>query len=192
MPAKAPPRQLMVLGALVTLLAVAIGFQWRGNASKATSASAAPSANAPAITTASRAAADRDQLEAAPKVRLEALKIDRPEPSEQGRNLFREKPKPPPPPPPRPVVPVQPVQPAPDPNAPPPPPPPPPPIPLKLLAIVQGSGRPVAGLTDGRDVFYGCEGDNIEGRYKIIKINVESVDVSYVDGRGQLRLRLAR
>ncbi len=69
-------------------------------------------------------------------------------------------------------------------------PPPPPPIALKLLAIVQGSGKPVAALTDGRDVFYGREGDIIEGRYRIVKINVESIDIAYVDGRGQRRLGL--
>jgi hypothetical protein len=55
---------------------------------------------------------------------------------------------------------------------------------------VQGSGRPIAALTDGRDVFYGREGDVVEGRYRIIKINVESIDISYVDGRGQRRIGL--
>jgi hypothetical protein len=132
-----------------------------------------------------RSAADRDRAEAAPEVRLAALKAGRPEPAANGRNLFREKPKPPPPPPPVIVAP-----PPPDPNAPPPPPPPPPPITLKLIGIVQGEGRPVAALSDGRDVFFGREGDIIEGRYKIIKIGVESIDISYADGRGQQRLRL--
>ena len=61
-------------------------------------------------------------------------------------------------------------RPPPDPNAPPPPPPPPPPITLKLIGIVQGSGKPIAALSDGKDVFFGREGDIIEGRYKIIKV----------------------
>lgn len=105
-----------------------------------------------------------------------------------GRNLFRERPKAPPPPP-R-VMPAAAAV-APDPNAPPPPPPPPPPITLRLVGIVQGSGTPVAALTDGKDVFYGREGDVIEGRYRIVKINVESIDISYLDGRGQRRLSLS-
>ena len=118
-----------------------------------------------------------------PSLRLALLKPPGPEPSASGRNLFREKPKAPPPPPPR-VTPPPP--PPPDPNAPPPPPPPPPPITLRLVGIVQGSGRPVAALTDGRDVFYGREGDIIEGRYRIVKINVESIDIAYA-GRARAR-----
>ena len=43
-------------------------------------------------------------------------------------------------------------------------------------------------FTDGRDVFYGREGDIIEGRYRIVKIDVESVDIAYLDGRGQKRM----
>ncbi len=103
------------------------------------------------------------------------------------RNPFRERPAPPP------AAPVLPGRPVPGASAEfqgPLPPPPPPPITLKLVAIVQGSGRPVAALTDGRDVFYGREGDVVEGRYRIIKINVESIDISYVDGRGQRRIGL--
>jgi hypothetical protein len=56
---------------------------------------------------------------------------------------------------------------------------------------VQGSGKPIAALSDGKDVFFGSEGDVIEGRYKIIKVNVESIDIAYVDGRGQRRLGLS-
>jgi hypothetical protein len=134
-----------------------------------------------------REAAARDRAESVPALRLAALKAPTAPPVEKGRNLFLEQPKAPPPPPPR-VTP--PAPPPPDPNAPPPPPPPPPPITLRLVAIVQGSGRPLAALTDGRDVFYGREGDVIEGRYRIIKINVESIDIAYVDGRGQKRLGL--
>jgi hypothetical protein len=131
----------------------------------------------------SRAAAARDQAESAPPVRLAQLKADRPAAVEGGRNLFREKPKPPPP------APKAAPSPPPDPNAP--PPPPPPPITLRLIGIVQGSGKPIAALSDGKDVFYGREGDIIEGRYRIIKVNVESIDIAYVDGRGQRRLGLS-
>jgi hypothetical protein len=112
---------------------------------------------------------------------MESLEAVRPEPA-SNRNLFREQPKAPPPPPPsaaRPVVP------APDPNAPPPGPPPPPPIALKFIGVVQAGGRSVAVLRDGSDILYGREGELVDGRYRIIKINVESVEVSYADGRGR-------
>jgi len=39
-------------------------------------------------------------------------------------------------------------------------------------------------------VFYGREGEVIEGRYKILRIGVESVEMSYVDGRGRQRIPL--
>jgi hypothetical protein len=72
----------------------------------------------------------------------------------------------------------------------PPAPPPPPPITLKFIGVVQARGGTVAVFSDGRDVFYGREGDVIEGRYKIIRIGVESVEMSYVDGRGRQRIPL--
>jgi hypothetical protein len=125
-------------------------------------------------------------LEPVPDVKLAALKAAHPEPAEGGRNLVREKPPPPPPPPPRPVV----TTPQPDPNAPPPAPPPPPPITLKFIGLVQAKGGTVAVFTDGKDVFYGREGEIIEGRYRIIRIGVESVEMSYLDGRGRQRIPL--
>jgi hypothetical protein len=107
------------------------------------------------------------------------------------RNLFRFKPKAPPPPPPAPVRPVQPVEPA----APTGPPPPPPlaPIALKFIGIVEAPshGEKIAILSDGRNApFYGKEGAIIEGRYRILKIGVESVELAYADGRGRQTIRL--
>ena len=55
---------------------------------------------------------------------------------------------------------------------------------------MQAKGGTVAVFSDGRDVFYGREGDLIEGRYKILRIGVESVELSYVDGRGRQRIPL--
>jgi hypothetical protein len=180
MAAKASVRQIVLLVALVGVGVAVLVYQLRGTGVPA-------SAGQPQVAQAgpSRAAAARDRAESAPGVRLSELKGERPVPTEGGRNLFLEKPKAPPPPP------KAAPPPPPDPNAPPPPPPPPAPITLKLIAIVQGSGRPVAAVTDGKDVFFGREGDIIEGRYKIIKVNVESIDIAYVDGRGQRRLGLS-
>ena len=48
---------------------------------------------------------------------------------------------------------------------------------------------PVAVLSDNRGVYYGREGDAIEGRYRILRIGVESVDLAYLDGRGRQTIR---
>ena len=77
----------------------------------------------------------------------------------------------------------------------PPPPPPLPPIPLKFLGILdEGPDKPKwAVLSDGSGAMplYGREGENIAGRYRIIKIGVESIEVSYLDGRGRQTIRLS-
>jgi hypothetical protein len=114
---------------------------------------------------------------------LEALNAPRPKPVDTTRNPFRFRPPPPPPPPPpSQTVVTQPTQPA--------GPPPPPPIPLKFIGTVEGKkpGR-LAVLTDGRGVYYGREGDIVEGRYRILRIGVESVDLAYLDGRGRQTVR---
>jgi hypothetical protein len=171
---------VLLLGGLVTVLAtVLVTYTFRGTAGPAPGQ--APGAQA----SPARAAVARDRAESVPGVLLSALSADRTAPAENGRDLFREKPKAPPP------APRAAPAPPPDPNAPPPPPPPPPPITLRLIGILQGSGRPIAALTDGKDVFFGREGDVIEGRYRIVKVNVESIDIAYVDGRGQRRIGLS-
>lgn len=73
-------------------------------------------------------------------------------------------------------------------------PPPPPPIPLKFIGLMSsgdnGKGGRVAILTDTRGgVFYGREGETVEGRYRILKIGVESIDIAYLDGRGRQTIR---
>ena len=122
---------------------------------------------------------------------LEALERRAAEAGGGERNLFRFKPKaPPPPPPPQPAAPAAGAPPVP---TGPPPPPPLPPITLKFIGIVEapGNGQKIAVLSDGRNVpFYGKEGDIIEGRYRILKIGVESIEMAYVDGRGRQTIRL--
>jgi hypothetical protein len=181
MPASIPRRQVILLAALIVALGGILAYQF----TRGTGAPVTPSSGArPHARTKAGAAAAR--LDAVPDVKLDALSAERVQPAGTGRNLFREKPAPPPPPPPQ----ARRAAAQPDPNAPPPPPPPPPPIALKLIGLVQAAGGPVAVFSDGRDVFYGREGDVIEGRYKILKIGVESVEMSYVDGRGRQRLPL--
>ena len=45
-------------------------------------------------------------------------------------------------------------------------------------------------LSDGRGVYHGNEGDTILGQYRILRIGVESIEMSYLDGRGRQTIRL--
>jgi hypothetical protein len=74
----------------------------------------------------------------------------------------------------------------------PPPVPPPPPIPFRFIGILSGApgqGR-IAVLTDGRTVVHGGVNANIDGRYRIVQIGEESLQIEYADGRGRQTLRL--
>jgi hypothetical protein len=53
--------------------------------------------------------------------------------------------------------------------------------------VVQPNGRPMATLKDTATnaVHQVFEGDVVDGRYRIIKIGLQSVVVSYLDGTGQ-------
>jgi hypothetical protein len=107
------------------------------------------------------------------------------------RNPFRFQARPAPPPRPAP---------APAPVAPAPPPPRavapsgPPPIPLRFIGLVDAptqAGR-VAIMSDGRgNVFYGKEGAIIEGRFRVLRVGTESVELSYLDGGGRQMIRLS-
>jgi hypothetical protein len=149
-------------------------------------------ANVPARTTAANTAP------AGPKgplsdVDLKALEAERPQPTDSTRNPFRFKPKPPPPPPPDAIIKQQqqkkaaeeaasrPVE-----------PPPPPRIPLKYIGDMTDPKNPskrIAILSDARSTYYGREGEVVEGRYKILKIGVESIELAYLDGRGRQTIR---
>ena len=178
-------RQLL-LGAVAAALAVAVYSMWPG-----TSAAPGPASNARGPRT--RAAAEPAAPGiTAPDVHLSALAEERVKPGKGERNLFRFQPKAPPPAPPAPVraQPVVPVAPAP---TGPPPPPPAPPIQLKFIGILERAGETakIAVLTDPTGhVSSGPEGAIIEGRYRIVKIGAESIEMIYLDGRGRQTLRL--
>jgi hypothetical protein len=71
-------------------------------------------------------------------------------------------------------------------------PPPPPPILLKFIGIArQGTGRLYAVLRDDRGVYYGADGDVVEGRFKVLRVSADTVEVSYVDGRGRVSIPLS-
>jgi hypothetical protein len=174
-------RQRWLLGLLAVAAVVAAIYYLRPE----------PAASLPAPSNtraAGRGGAASPSAATAPDVHLGALEADRPQPGSTERNLFRFRPKAPPPPPP-----VASRPPPPEATAGPPPTPPVPPITLKYIGViaVESSGRKIAGLSDGREVWHGSEGDVILGQYKILRIGTESIEMSYVDGRGRQTIRLS-
>ena len=72
-------------------------------------------------------------------------------------------------------------------------PPPIPPITLLLIGLhTGGDGRPLAVLKDPKTnvTFMGSEGMVVDGQYKVVKVGVTSVVLSYVDGTGQRTIPL--
>ena len=178
-----PSRRNLAIGAVVAVVVVAVTMA-RNDPADPTATTPARRGTAPAAATATMPVAD---------VKLELLQQQRPELEESERNLFRFQPKaappapaapqtvapPSPPPPPAAIVPTG--------------PPPPPPIGLRFIGLVDAptqAGR-IAILSDGRgNIFYGKDGDIIEGRYKVLKVSPDAAELSYLDGRGRQTIRL--
>lgn len=68
-----------------------------------------------------------------------------------------------------------------------------PPIPMKFIGLVQKEGETakIAVLSDGRGVYHGRAGDVIEGRYRILRVGDDTVELAYLDGRGRQVIRLS-
>jgi hypothetical protein len=180
---------VLVLGVLLAVLAVVVAYAARRSASDpgVPSNQVGPGAarpSGPARGTAG-AAAQGPELD----VKLDALQAARPEPADSNRNPFRFQPKAPPPPPPgssrgagvtAPQPEFKPTQVA------PPPPPPPPPIPLHFIGTLESErlGK-IAILSDCKAVVHGAEGQVVDGRYRVLKIGVQSITMGHLDGRGQ-------
>ena len=121
-------------------------------------------------------------------VKIEAL-AEKPAPlGDAGRNPFRFQPKPPPPAPPMP---------APKPLVASPPPPPaekpgPPAIGtlVKFIGIVDTGKGKFGAFSDCRTTFSGREGEIMEGRFRLVRLGVESAVVEYADGQGRTTLPL--
>ena len=64
---------------------------------------------------------------------------------------------------------------------------------LKFIGIVEApdSVGTVAVLSDGRSVYHGRQDDIIEGRYRIVRIGVESIEIEVLDGGRRRTLRLS-
>lgn len=90
-----------------------------------------------------------------------------------GRNIFSDEPPPPPPAPAEVHGPMTPVETG---------PPPPPPINLKFFGFASSKTDPAKKifLSQGEDVFVAREGDIVQRRYRILRINNTSVDVEDV------------
>ena len=179
-------RRALWLGAILIVALVAVMVVRSMSATVSPAARRGPAA-------AGRPAAAGAQVppsaQATADVNLEVLARARGEPATEGRNPFRFQPKAPPPAPPTTGVPTQtaealvPVV--------PPGPPPPPPIPLKFTGLDEkADGTKIAVLSDGRRPHSGVEGQEIDGRYRILKIGNESIEMIYIDGRGRQTIRL--
>ena len=179
-------RRLLLLGATLTAVIVAVIVTRSGSADPPAQPVRPRPPAAQRTTNSNETAAPAD-------VKLTALQRDRSEPADLGRNPFRFRPKPAPAPPP-PARTVKPPDTQLDPGnsvSVPTGPPPPPPISLKFIGVLQkADGTRFAILTDGKRPISGKEGEEVEGRYKILKIGEESIDIAYIDGRGRRTIAL--
>ena len=187
-------RQLVVLGAILVVLVSVLYWQWtRGvDAPLAVVAGSAPAASA---TLPAGVPAPNGAARTIPSVALAALGQEQPEPVDTGRDPFRfgaapGAPRPGGTPatgavpvlgPAAPGLPAGPIE-----------PPGPPPIVLKFIGFAkQGTaGRLYAVLRDDRGIYYGAEGDVVEGRYRILRVTTDAVEIAYVDGRGRTNVPL--
>ena len=177
-----PSNRTIAIGGVFAVLIVAVVMGRDDATSDAVQTSARPGA-------AAQSAARRDMPVA--DVKLELLHQHKAEREASERNLFRFEARA------AAVAPAGPPRPAPAPVAPPvvvpAGPPPPPPIPLRFIGLVDAptqAGR-LAILSDGRgNVFYGKDGDIIEGRYRVLHVGPETAELSYLDGRGRQTIRL--
>ena len=179
-------RQAYLLVALVAVLGVLLYVRFGGGGESSAVAPQAGTAAAPSNQAAR--GTGRGDLPVT-GLHLDTLKHDQATLGASERNPFRFQPKAPPPaprvvrtePPPQVFVPPPPAG-----------PPPPPPIPLRYVGFLGSAPQLTAVLSDARgNPFYGKEGDIIEGRYRVLRIAADSVDVAYADGRGRQTLRLS-
>lgn len=179
-----PSKRNLAIVAGVALVVVAVTTARDNDATEPTAA-AVGRGQAPAAGPATMPVAD---------VKLELLQQKRPEREDGERNLFRFQARPAPPAAAEPRAAATPPKPA----APPPVimpsgPPPPPPIGLRYIGLMDAptqAGR-IAILSDGRgNIFYGKDGDIIEGRYKVLKVSPDAAELAYLDGRGRQTIRL--
>ncbi|HYY68277.1 MAG TPA: hypothetical protein VE734_00970 [Terriglobales bacterium] len=171
--------KVILLAVLLLLAVISVGYMF--NSLRAGSVAAAPAVNTanaavqPTRPAAARAPAAPVAIPSLdPELRLKLLEVSEGTKYEgTGRNIFvpalETIPKP------------LPADKQPGPPAPPPGPPPPPPIPLKFFGFASHSseGKRIF-LSQGEDVFIAAEGDIVDRRYKVVRINPTSVEIEDV------------
>ena len=177
-------QQIRQIAMLVVLLVVA-GVLVYTRLSPPTTEATSQASNTPAAT---------PQAPGPAGVLPEALKLGSlepvPEASVGSRDPFGfgipPRPPAPPPPPPRPA----PAPPAPGPARPEGP-PPRPQIPVEFLWFAGETGKPGKGvsLSVAGLVVLAREGDVVDGRYRLLKVGLESIVMAYLDGQGQQTIR---
>ena len=181
-------RRTLIAVAVAVILAAAVAWAWFGR-------TPTPSAVATRQSSPTRRASEQQDgaLPPAANVKLGSLESPKAEPADATRNPFRfeRRAAPTSGAPESPGLVLKPAEPA----APAAPtgPPAPPPIPLKFIGMVEkadGSKLAVLVAGEGRSPMHGKEGDIIDGRYRILKIGTESVEMVYLDGRGKQTIRL--
>jgi hypothetical protein len=175
-------RELVLAAVAIAFIAVAAWTLLRTTANPA--GATAGSGTTAASTTEARGKSSLTEVD------LKGLEAERPEPADSTRNPFQFKPKLAPPPPPPTVITKQPQ--AVEQSATMPVEPPLPQIPLKYIGDMsdpKNPGKRIAILSDARSTYYGREGEIVEGRYKILRIGVESIELAYLDGRGRQTIR---
>lgn len=186
-------RQVPTLIGLLLLLAAVVWWQFGG--SSPTGARPAGGQRPPtAVRPTDSTVVETPEAILSRGVGLDRLAEDRPAPEEGRRDPFRSGPTagagsssgvagPAPPPVTTPAAPPEPIGPV--------GPPPPPPISVKFIGVVsrRDVGK-VAILSDGKNVYYGRQGEIVDGRWRIVSIGEESLQIEYVDGRGRQTVRL--
>jgi hypothetical protein len=188
-------RQLAVLGAILVVLAAVLYWQSTRDVDAPLSV-AAGSAPAASATLPAGVPGPSGAARTIPRIALATLGQEQPQPVDTGRDPFRfgaapiagrpggtpsagavQVPRPA-----APDLPAGPIE-----------PPGPPPIVLKFIGFAkQGTtGRLYAVLRDDRGIYYGAEGDMVEGRYRILRVTTNEVEIAYVDGRGRTKIPLA-
>lgn len=100
--------------------------------------------------------------------------------------------------PPRPPAPPPQAAPPPRPTPPPPPPqpagpPPRPAIPVKFIGVVEDPAKAgkIVALSINGEVMMAREGDLVDGRFRLLKVGLDSITMAYADGQGQQVIRLS-
>jgi hypothetical protein len=182
-------RQTLVLAAVAGVLALTALYRVAVGRSAAQTAQARAGQGPQAADTRGQAGVQQARGTSPVTLDLDVLKAPRPKPVEAERDPFRFRSRPVA----RPALPARSAggqAPAgvPTPSGP----PPPAPIALKFIGVVDAPGATgrIAVLSDGRAVYHGREGDTIEGRYRIVRIGAESIEMAHADGRGRQTIRL--